>query len=220
MRIDFFQSLPKTKRGRRVEKRSQLSNEEIELLKEYGEEYFDGELGYGGYYYDGRWKPVAEEMVKHYMIGKDTKILEIGCAKGYLLYEFYKLGYKNVFGCDISDYAISNTPEDIRNNCKVMRADSLEYFDNSFDLVYTIDCIHNLYPEAVDKAIKEIIRVSRNKKKMFIRVGSFRNKEELDNIKKWAVTSLTFEPPEYWLERFKKLNYKGDYYFRFMESID
>lgn len=217
MNIDFFKGLPETVRGERIKKRLDLSKHEISKLKEYGHEYFDGELGYGGYYYDGRWKPVADELITHYGLGKDSRVLEVGCAKGFLMYEFYKLGIENVFGCDISSYAISQVPSEIAKNFKVMSADSLEYEDSQFDLVVSIDCIHNLNTSGVDSAIEEMMRVS--KKAIFIRVGSYRTLQELENIKKWGVTSLTFDSPEEWLARFKRLNYKGDYYFRFMGAL-
>lgn len=217
MHIDFFKRLPKDIRGERIKKRLNLTQQEISKLKEYGHEYFDGELGYGGYYYDGRWKPVAEEMISYYGLTKDSKVLEIGCAKGYLMYEFYKLGIENVFGCDISSYAISQVPKEIAGNFKVINADSLRYEGFQFDLVVSIDCIHNLDSDGVDKAIREMMRVS--KKDVFIRVGSYQTQEQLYSIRKWGVTSLTFDSPEEWLARFKRLNYKGDYYFRFMGAL-
>jgi len=218
MYIDFFQGLPKTVRGERIKKRINLTQQEISKLKEYGYEYFDGELGYMGYYYDGRWKPVAEEMICHYGLTKDSQVLEIGCAKGYLMYELYKLGIKRVFGCDISSYAISQVPKEIASNFIVMSADSSGYKDSKFDLVVSIDCIHNLDSEGVDNAVKEMMRVS--KKDIFIRVGSYRTQEGLDNIRKWGVTSLTYDSTEEWLVRFRRLHYKGDWYFRIMEVLE
>lgn len=219
MNIDFFTKLPEVNRADRASKRKMLTNEEVLTLKQYGKEYFDGDLGYGGYYYDGRWKSVAEEMVQHYDLNENSTILDIGCAKGFLLYEFYKLGFKNVFGCDISAYAIDNVPKEIQDNCKVLSADSLDYKDNQFDLIFSLDCIHNLKPENVNKSIKEMIRVSKNKKNIFIRVASYRNEKEFENLQTWGVTSLTIESPQQWLERFNDLNYKGDYYFRYFESL-
>lgn len=216
--IDFFQGLPKVTRGERITKRAILTDEQKKILKEYDEEYFDGAIGYNGYYYDGRWKPVAEEMIAHYKLSKDSSILEVGCAKGFLMYEFYKLGIKNVFGCDISSYAISKVPEEIASNFRVLSATHLEYPDAEFDLVLTIDCIHNLDHTGVDCSIKEMMRVS--KRDNYIRVGSYRTEKELENIMKWGVTSLTFNTPDEWLERFRRLNYKGDYYFRFMETLE
>lgn len=218
MQIDFFTGLPKTKRGDRIKRRISLSIDEISKLKEYGREYFDGELGYGGYYYDGRWKPVAEEMIMHYGLNSTSKVLEVGCAKGFLMYEFFKLGIINVYGCDISPYAISQVPGEIAANFEVASADSLGYEDGSFDLVLSIDCIHNLDPQGVDKTLKEMMRVS--KKDVFIRVGSYRNLEEYEYLRKWAVTSLIFNSPDEWQDCFTKAGYTGDYYFRFLETLE
>ena len=218
MHIDFFQGLPATRRGDRVTRRANLTLNEIARLKEYGHEYFDGESGYGGYYYDGRWKPVAEELVRHYGLKPGSRVLEVGCAKGFLMYELYKLGIRNVHGCDISSYAISEVPDEIAENFSVMSADSLTYEDSYFDLVLSIDCINNLESEGVDRAIKEMMRASG--KDIFIRVGSHRNREEFEHIRKWAVTSLTFDSPDEWIERFRRLGYKGDYYFRFIDKLE
>ena len=217
MHLDFFSGLPKTHRSHRVTKRATLSQQEIDTLKQYGHEYFDGESGYGGYYYDGRWKPVAQEMIDHYGLKENARVLEVGCAKGYLMYEFHKLGIKQVYGCDISDYAISKVPEEISPNFHVMSADALGFEDDQFDLVVSIDCINNLDETGVDKAISEMMRVCA--KDVFLRVGSYRTPEELENIRKWGVTSLTFNTPDQWLKRFGRLGYSGDYYFRFLENL-
>jgi SAM-dependent methyltransferase len=218
MQIDFFQKLPKTVRGKRIAKRLSLTQEEIAKLKEYGPEYFDGELGYGGYFYDGRWKPVAEEMIAHYGLTRDSSVLEVGCAKGYLMYEFYKLGIKNVFGCDISSYAISCVPPEIAQNFRALSADSLDYDDAQFDLVLSIDCINNLDSQGVDKAVTEMMRVSR--KDIFIRVGSYQTQKQLDAIRTWGVTSQTFDSTDEWLIRFGRLNYKGDYFLRIIDELE
>lgn len=213
MHVDFFQGLPKTARDERIQRRAGLTQEEVSELKEYGREYFDGELGYGGYYYDGRWKPVAEEMTAHYELAGDSQVLEVGCAKGYLMYEFYKLGLRDVFGCDISSYAISRVPKEIAANFGVMSADSLGYGDSRFDLVVSIDCVHNLDSEGVNSAVKEMMRVSRNN--VFISVGSYQTQEQLDNFRRWGVTSLTFDSTGEWMARFKRLGYRGDWYFKY-----
>jgi protein-L-isoaspartate(D-aspartate) O-methyltransferase len=188
-------------------------------MREWGYEYFDGEFGYGGYYYDGRWKPVAEEMISHYELISGSSVLDVGCAKGYLMYEFYKLGIKNVFGCDISSYAIARVPREIAGNFKVMSAEVLDYEDSQFDLVVSIDCIHNLDSERVDKAITEMMRVS--KKDVFIRVCSYQTQEQLDNLRKWGgATILTYGSAEEWLARFKRLHYEGDWYFKLTEVLE
>src|SRR5450631_1634899 len=57
--------------------------------KEYEFDYWDGDrrYGYGGYRYDGRWKVVAEQLIKDYNLGPNSKILDVGCGKAFILYE-------------------------------------------------------------------------------------------------------------------------------------
>lgn len=217
MYLDFFQGLPKKPRGDRVERRVGLSSRELAVLHEFGEEYFDGKTGYGGYYYDGRWAPVAEEMVAHYRLGPKSKVLEVGCAKGYLMYEMFKLGIQGVHGCDISEYAISHVPAEIRPNFRVMSADSLDYPDDEFDLVLTIDCFNNLDSDGVDRAIREVMRVSGNH--MFIRLASYETEAQRENVTRWGVTGKTFESTTGWVERFERLGYPGDWHFLIFEEL-
>ena len=66
---NLLKSLPKSNRN--IKERNTLkSDEHIRVSREYGQMYFDGprEYGYGGYYYDGRWKPVAKDIYNHYKL--------------------------------------------------------------------------------------------------------------------------------------------------------
>ena len=80
------------------------------IAKQYGKEFFDGDRvnGYGGYYYDGRWKKVVEKLKQFYGINENSSVLDIGCGKGFLLYDLLDMipGIK-VSGIDISEYAIN-----------------------------------------------------------------------------------------------------------------
>ena len=144
--------------------------------KEYEFDYWDGDrrYGYGGYKYDGRWRPIAEEMAKHYGIKSGDKILDIGCGKGYLLYEFTQVvpGVE-VAGVDISEYGIENAKEEVKPFLKLGSAVSLEFPDNSFDFVVTLGTFHNLYNYDLRKALQEIQRVGKNHKHVI--VESYRN---------------------------------------------
>ena len=58
--------------------------------KEYESEYWDGDrrFGYGGYkFIEGRWQSVAEKLIQNYNLTNDSKILDVGCGKGFLLFE-------------------------------------------------------------------------------------------------------------------------------------
>ena len=77
----------------------------MEVAKQYGKDYWDGDrkYGYGGYkYIPGRWKPVAENLIKNYDLKAGSKILDVGCGKGFLIYELLLLEPKLIVkGFDI-----------------------------------------------------------------------------------------------------------------------
>lgn len=135
------------------------------LAKQWGFDYWDGDrkICYGGYrYMEGRWEKVAREMVSHYGIKPGDKILDIGCGKGFLLYDFTKvLPGIEVYGLDISEYAIENSKKEIKNQLRVGNATDLPFEDNSFDFVYSITTLHNLHCYDLDKALREIERVGK-----------------------------------------------------------
>ena len=116
MYIDFIGSLHKsTKRDylKRVNDKDFPKNKAANLAKKWGYHYWDGDrrINYGGYkYIAGRWAKVAKKLIKHYNIKDGDRVLDIGCGKGYLLYEIYKINPKiKVFGLEISKYAIKTS---------------------------------------------------------------------------------------------------------------
>ena len=195
-----------------------LKNKEInsEIAKKFGEDYFDGsrEQGYGGYIYDGRWKAVASEIIKKYQLKEADHFLDVGCAKGFLLYDLKKLFPKlNVHGLDISRYAKSQSFIDIRQNIDIGNCNSLEYPDNFFDASVSINTIHNHDYDNCLKSIKELIRVTKNKKNIFIQVDAYNNDEEKELFETWMLTAKTYLKPLEWIELFNKANYEGDYFW-------
>ena len=181
-------------------------------------DYWDGsrDTGYGGYKYDGRWKNVASKMMSSYNLKPDKKILDVGSGKGFLLKDFKLCCPEiNVYGIDISSYAVQNTEIEVREQCIVGNATDLPYSDNYFDLVVSINTLHNLYNYELEKALKEINRVS--KKNSFVCVESYRNEREKVNLLYWQLTCRIFNTPEEWLYCFKKNNYNGDYEFIYFE---
>lgn len=184
-----------------------------EVAIQYGKEYWDGprQFGYGGYKYDGRQRAVAEAMAKYYSIKPGDKILDIGCGKGYLLYEFTQVvpGVE-VTGIDISPYAIENSKEEVTPFLHVGNATTLPFEDNTFDFVVTITTLHNLYNYELRSAVQEIERVGKHSNKHII-IESYRNEQEKANLLYWQLTCRSFYTPEEWEWFLNQSGYSGDY---------
>ena len=189
------------------------------LAKQWGFDYWDGDrkICYGGYrYMEGRWEKVAKAMADYYGIKPGDKILDVGCGKGFLLFDFTKVvpGVE-VYGLDISEYAIENSKEEIKGRLQLGNATSLPFEDHSFDFVYSITTLHNLHCYDLDKALREIERVG--KKNKYICVESYRNEVEKANLLYWQVTCEAFNTPEEWDWWFKQTGYTGDHSFIYFE---
>ena len=190
-----------------------------ELAKAFGKDYWDGDrrICYGGYkYMEGRWEKVARAISEHYQLAPNAKILDIGCGKGYLLYDFLKiLPDAQISGLDISEYAIDNCKPEIKDRLQVGNAINLPWNDDTFDLVISITTLHNLYAYDLDLALREMERVG--KKNKYLCVESYRNEQEKANLLYWQVTCEAFNTPEEWKWWFAHTGYTGDYSFIYFE---
>lgn len=189
------------------------------LAKQWGYDYWDGDrrINYGGYkYIPGRWTPVAKKMVEYYGLKEGDRILDVGCGKGFQLVEFKSLiGGKSFFGVDISSYAVGNAHHEVIENITCCNAANLPFADNSFDFVFSINTLHNMYAQDLEKSLREIVRVGRDK--MYICVESYRTEEEKVNLLYWQVTCEAFNTPEEWQWWFRLTGYHGDYSFIYFE---
>ncbi|MBF0339949.1 MAG: class I SAM-dependent methyltransferase [Magnetococcales bacterium] len=179
--------------------------------KQWGADYWDGErqYGYGGYRYDGRWHSVAQRMAAHYDLTPESRILDVGCGKGHLLYEFTRaVPGMTVAGLDISPYALEHAKEEIRPFLTLGNAVALPYPDHHFDLVYSITTLHNLFCHELEPALRELRRVGRDHR--FIVVESYRNEREKANLLYWQLTCESFFTPAEWQWWFDHCGYDGD----------
>ncbi len=212
--VDFLMELHKSTSRDYVQRVVDFDKAECsEVAIQYGKDYWDGErqYGYGGYKYDGRQRATAEKLAAHYGIKPGDKILDVGCGKGYLLYEFTQVvpGVE-VAGLDISTYAIENSKEEVRPFLKQGNAVSLPFDDDSFDFIITITTLHNLYNYELQEAVREIERVGKGKKKHII-VESYRNEKEKANLLYWQLTCRSFYTPKEWEWVMDQNGYTGDY---------
>ena len=186
----------------------------MEVARQYGKDYWDGDrrYGYGGYRYDGRWKPVAEQLIALYGLTNASAVLDVGCGKAHLLKELQSLlPSAFFFGLDRSQYGLSDAQESIRPRLDCgMAEEGLPYPDKHFDLVLSLGCLHNLKNFERETALKEIARVG---KQGYILVESYRNAQEQFNLECWALTCWAFQTPEEWVWEYERCGYTGDYEF-------
>lgn len=217
--VDFLSPLHKsTKRDYLGRVNEFPKAEAAKVAKKFDQEYWDGDrkYGYGGFKYDGRYRSVAEAMARHYGLKPGDSILDVGCGKAFLLYEFTQVvpGVK-VQGLDISRYGIENAKPEVRPFLQVGNATELPFPDHSFDLVISITTFHNLYCYDLDKAVREVERVG--KKNKYIVVESYRNEEEKANLLYWQLTCEMFCTPKEWEWHYQQAGYTGDYSFIYFE---
>ena len=209
--IDLLKSLPKSER-KVLERRDVKTIELIETARKFGREYFDGprDFGYGGYRYDGRWKSVVSDLIEEYDITRGMRVLDIGCAKGFLIKDFRDaIPELDVFGIDISEYAIRNCHPDVVGRIYQGTATNLMFPDSSFDLVVSINTLHNLTHDDLVQALKEIQRVSR--RASYIVVDSYTTPHEKEVFENWVLTAKFHDYPKGWLDVFQEAGYTGDY---------
>lgn len=215
--INLLKTLPTSKRN--VQARFEGKDPEIiRVAKQFGEMYFDGPRthGYGGYRYDGRWLPVAKDMIEHFQLKPGDRVLDVGCAKGFLVKDFMTMcpGLE-AYGLDISDYALKHCEPEVVGRLHRGSADDLPFPDKSFDAVISINTVHNFQQDGVVSALREIQRVSKGK--AYVQVDSYRTPEEKKLFEEWVLTAEFHDYPEQWMALFQEAGYLGDYYWTILD---
>jgi len=211
--INFIQQAHQATKRNYLARVTEADKAECAIIsKQFGFDYFDGDrrYGYGGFRYDGRWVAVAKAMVEHYNLEPGARILDIGCGKGFLVHDFMKvLPGSEAVGLDISEYAIANAMPEVKDKLRVGNAVALPYPDRSFDLVVSLNTLHNLRLPDLELALREIQRVGKEHK--YVVNDSYRNDHEKVNLLYWQLTCECFFTPEEWEWVFQKCGYTGDY---------
>ena len=211
----FWKLYPKSKRNNISNKRIKVSEKMRKKLQKFPKEYFDGDrtFGYGGYKYNPKFfDKIVKKMIKHYNLKKRSKILDVGCAKGFMLYDFKKnIPNSKIRGIDISKYCKENAHPKVKRYITVGNCKKLLFNDNSFDLVVSISTIHNLEEKYIKQALSEIMRVSKGN--IFLRVKAHKNHKQKKIIDNWNLVAKSNLSEKKWLKLFKEIKFKGDYSF-------
>lgn len=212
--INMLEKYPRSSRP--IEERgTQITEEHRRKAREFGEQYFDGErlYGYGGYSYHPRfWTDTVQYFRDHYRLTDRARVLDLGCAKGFMMFDFKKLMPElDIVGVDVSQYAYDHALPEVKPYIQIGDARNLPFADRSFDLVICINTIHNLPLEECKKALREIQRVSKGA--AYISVDAWRTEAERERLLKWNLTALTYMHVDEWKKVFAEVGYEGDYFW-------
>lgn len=214
MEIDLLKNYPRTKRDTKA--RGEAKTEEVRAIaRQFGEAFFDGDrqYGYGGFHYNPRfWQPVIPDFQSHFNLTANSRMLDIGCAKGFMMHDMQQLipGI-DVRGVDISAYAVEHAQPEVKANIQQACATQLPFEDDTFDTVISVNTVHNLEREDCAIALQEIMRVSKGN--AFITVDAYRDDEEKERMFEWNLTAKTIMHVDEWKTFFKDVGYTGDYYW-------
>ena len=138
--------------------------------------------------------------------------MDVGCAKGFLLYDLKELNPTfHVYGIDISSYAVENAMPSIKDNLICTTAATLPYRDSEFDLVVSVNTLLNLSEADCRRAIREINRVSKGHG--FIQVPAYRNEVERRNLVNWVPTAQVVMHVDEWKQMLMEEEFEGHYYW-------
>lgn len=212
--------IPQKLNVRDLKVRENVSLSEKLQASAFGHTYFDGSRreGYGGYHYDGRWKSVAKRAIKHFDLSEGSKVLDLGCGKGFFVYDLVNHFGIDAYGLDISDYALKNCPPDVSGRLHKGSLVSLPFPNGAFDAVFCINTLHNLTKLEAFAAIQEMNRVVKQKSAVFIQVDACEDEEDREIFESWMLTANLYWSSSLWLSFFEECKFEGSYYWTILKE--
>lgn len=181
------------------------------MIKEtdFDKQYFEdgiatGKSGYVNYTWSPEISfPLAHNIIHHLGLQPNMKILDFGCAKGYLVKAFQAFGY-DAYGVDISNYAISSAPKEVRTRVRLVSEHapvSKMFRENEFDICIAKDVLEHIEYKTLSNVLQDISKVARS---IFVAVplgdGSYYIVPEYEH----DITHVIREPLDWWCNSIKE----------------
>lgn len=121
----------------------------------FNRDYFENGVVTGkSCYVNYHWMPeltikMAHKLIKHLDLKEGDRVLDYGCAKGFLV-KALKILDVDAFGCDVSSYAIDQADPEIRHVCKLMKSNKKIPFKHKFDWIISKDVLEHIEEKDVD----------------------------------------------------------------------
>lgn len=188
-------------------------------MNKYNEDYYERgvQLGISGYT-NYRWIPQLTlpmcEMIANYLcIPKDQKILDFGCAKGYLVKAFTELGY-DCEGVDISEYAISQSPQEIRHKLFLYNKQNLK--NKYYNTVIAKDVFEHINPAELKEILWELSDIT---DRIFCVVPLGDGEKYIVPEYEKDITHVIRQPKEWWVNHFKQSGWNTSFFSYLLDGI-
>ena len=218
--INLLEGYPSPKKPRLVSNNLRTINHRLVATKR-DEIFYDGdrEFGYGGFYYDGRWRQIAKNIIELYSLYGQEKVLQINSEKGFLLSDLKRENPNlKIYGTETSEYAIEKTEDYIRENIKFSKPHTLPFPDNYFDFVIALGVVYTQNLDYAVEILKEIVRVS--KQNCFVTLASYTTQKDYFLFRDWTLLGTTILKKSEWIKVLKSVKYYGDYYFTNAKTLE
>ena len=197
----------------RKQRKKILSKQKIEItknFKEFGFDYFDNKeikSGYNTYLNDGRYKDPIKKITRDFKLKKTDIICEFGCAKGFALEEFKKLGHK-ILGFEISKYAKKHSK--IKDSIKIIKI-----VKNIKNYKFDFFISKNVIPHMSQKKVHELIKIAIKKSKYppYFIIHTYKSEKDKNLFLRWDKTHKILFNIKKWKEFLKQYNGKIVYSF-------
>ena len=214
LELDLYAGYPEPKEPRIVGPELRTIHNRI-AASYRAKEFYDGDRinGYGGMKDDGRWVPIAANIIRTYELKPNSLVLQVGAHKGFLVKALQDQGMK-AMGSEPSHYARSQSPVWLRN----APFTRLPFQDREFDLVIGASCVYTLnLPDAI-KCLKEIQRVGRGH--AWVTLAAAETPEEVMMLRYWFLLGTTILKREEWIAVMQHAGYVGDWRFDTVQSLN
>jgi len=188
-------------------------SEVSENYKTFGKDYYDNPnvlQGFGGYKYDGRYASCAQNLCD---MVEFQYILDFGCAKGFLLYEFLKLS-KNVVGVDISDYARKNSKKEVKSFLYREIMDVPKDILLNIEIILTRDVFPHLEHDSLFRLLGFIQNSCPKLKLFYIEVVVSEDPVSEKALLDWDPTHQLIQSKEQWNDFFMKFELPISVYYK------
>jgi SAM-dependent methyltransferase len=211
--MSTFREPPMT-RAASTNKKPEATNDIADL---YDEEYYErGAIrGISGYVNYG-WLPELTIRMAHHLISqlgikRHHKVLDYGCAKGFLVKALRLLDI-DAYGVDISEYAIDSRPSDVAQYCaKIEGCDDPACFARTYDWFISKDVFEHI-PEA---SLRDLLENAKSRvKHMFLAIPLGKDGGEAGFLipeYDRDITHITIKPYAWWKSLFEESGWRIDY---------